>query len=135
MENTLFGPRYISFGPGHFYWTLLQFLWRWLPFFWTCAPSCWTSPFPWRWLPFFWTCAPSCWTSPFPPARLGPYPLAVDSRVSVRARLHRNSSDSIGRNSCTSMQLGRKCHVVLSSQLEPTWKLVPASHTSQFFRR
>ena len=33
MENTFFGPRYISFGPGHFYWTLLQFFWRWLPFF------------------------------------------------------------------------------------------------------
>ena len=70
-----------------------------------------------------------------PPARPGPYPLSVDSPVSVRARLHCNSSDSIGRKSCTSMQLGRKCHVVLSSQLEPTWTLVPASHTSQFFRR
>jgi hypothetical protein len=54
LENTFFGPRYISFGPGHFYWTLLQFFWRWLPFFWTCTPSCWTSS--------------------FPPARPGPFP-------------------------------------------------------------
>ena len=54
MENTFFGPHYISFGPGHFYWTLLQFFWRWLPFFWTCTPSCWTSS--------------------LPPARPGPFP-------------------------------------------------------------
>ena len=30
---SFFGPRSISFGPGHFSWTLLQFFWRWLPSF------------------------------------------------------------------------------------------------------